>query len=485
MSAANLGKKTLTGILWSSLEKMGGMALQFGVNIVMTRLLLPEAFGTVGMLEIFIAVSQTLVEGGFASALIQKKDPSSTDYSSVFFCNLAISLLLYAILFFSAPFIAAFYRMPMLCGLLRVLALIIVTSALSIVQVNILKKKLSFRHIAFVNILSYALSAAAAITAAVSGLGAWAIVILMLGNSAVSTIIFWISARWRPSPVCSIKAIKDLFSFGGYFLGANILQEIAKNLQSIIIGRRFSATDMGLFTQAYKLDRISSYTLPSIIVQVLFPVYSSIQDDDDRFAETLRSSVRLVAFIIFPLMAALIMCASPLIRFLYTDTWLPAVPYFRILCVGGFFVCLQNVNFYAVAAQGKSRALFLWSFYKWSFLIVALVIAMFFGMKMILWAMTLSGFNIYLVNAALAGRFSRYSLISQIKDISLIALNTLAPLALAWWLSSLLSISTILSLPLFLALYLLLAFVFHSKPLSDCISIINRFRAKNATPGKS
>lgn len=474
MTPSGLGNKTFSGILWSSLEKVGGMGLQFGVNLVMTRLLLPEAFGLIGLLEIFIAVSQTLVEGGFASALIQKKNPSETDYSSVFYCNLVIALFLYGVLFFTAPLIAGFYRMPGLVPFVRVLSLIIVTSALSIVQINILKKRLSFRRIAVINIISYSIAAAGAITAAANGLDAWSIVILMLGNSGIATILFWITASWRPRAQCSLPAVRSLFSYGGYFLGANILQEIAKNLQSIIIGRRFSPTDMGLYTQAYKLDRISSYTLPSILVQVLFPVYSSIQDDRERFAATLRESVRLVAFVIFPLMAALILIAFPLIGFLYGAGWVPAAPYFRILCCAGFFVCLQNVNFYAVAAQGKSRELFLWSFYKWIFLIAALLVAMIFSMEAILWAMALSGLNIYMVNAALAGRYTAYSFLRQMKDILLMGLLTAVPALVAYSVIRFAGLNILLGLSLFLCLYILLAVIFKVDSMKLVIDFIRK-----------
>lgn len=480
----SLGKKTASGFLWSFLEKVGGMGLQFGVNIAMTRLLLPSDFGAVGVLEIFIAVSQTLMDGGLTSALIQKKNPSEKDYSSVFFFNVALALLLYLALFISAPFIAQYYHIPSLTLLVRALSVIIITSALGVVQINILKKQLNFRTIALVNIIAYGIASPFAIYAAAKGYGPWALIILMVGNSALATAIFWCRTRWRPSAVFSLESLKGLFAFGGYFLGANILQDIARNLQGVIIGRRFSTVQMGLYSQAYKLDRISSYTLPQIIVQVLYPVYSSLQDDREEFARMLKSSVRIVAFIIFPLMGALILTAKDVIYILYGERWMAVVPYFRILCVAGFFVCLQNVTFYAVAAQGKSRQLFLWSFYKWGFLIAILCASMFLGMEALLWGMAISAFNIYMVNAVLASRYTDYKLHSQLLDILKIFIPVAASLGVAsltspslhpWSMDPQIPVpSLIISFPVFLACYLLFSYLLKSEPLQEIKTIAKR-----------
>lgn len=236
------------------------------------------------------------------------------------------------------------------------------------------------------------------------GWGVWSLVNMYITNGILSLLILWIISKWKPSLSFSFNSIKNLFSFGGYLMSASILQQISQNIQGIIIGKRFSASDMGYFSQADKLNSVVSSSIPNIITQVMYPVFSNIQDDRDRLQQMLLINLRIISFIIFPLMGVLIIIAQPLIVGLYGEKWLPSVPIFQILCVSGFFICLQNINFYAVAAVGASKALFNWSFYKWGFLLAAILIGMIWGLYGIIWGMVLSSLNIFLVNAYLASK---------------------------------------------------------------------------------
>lgn len=413
----SLGKKAFTGAIWASVDKIGTMALQFFVNIILARLLMPSDFGCIGMLAIFVVVSQTIIDGGFGSALIQKKEPTQTDYSTIFYWNILFAVILYFVLFFFAPFIAYFYKMPLLCDVLRVMGLNLIINSLGIIQINRQRKQLAFRRIASVNITSYLLASLIAICLAYNDYGVWSLVALQMLYSFFSVMMFWIITKWKPNLCFSIQSLKKLFSYGGYLLFATVLQEICKNLQGLIIGRRFSSVEMGLYAQAKKLDDVTSLTLPNIIVQVIFPVYSQLQNDLERTREVLRMNIRIISFFTFPLMILLIIIAYPLICFLYGNKWAAAVPYFQILCVSGLFACLQNVNYYAVAAQGKSRILFVWSFYKWGMLLLLLLIGMHWGMHGILWGMVISSLNIYIVNAILVSKSISYSLLDQLKDV--------------------------------------------------------------------
>lgn len=413
--AESLGHKTTSGAIWASIDKFGSMGLQFVVNLILARILSPADFGMLGMLVIFIAVSQTLIDSGFASALIQKKNPSQTDYSTIFYWNIAFSSFLYLVLYVVAPLIGRFYSMPMLSDVLRVIALnLIITGALA-VQKTRLQKDLAFKTICIVNISSYICGAITAICLAFSNWGVWSLVWMQLVYGVMSLLLLTVITRWKPSRVFSKASLNELFGFGGFIMAANILQTICQNLQGLIIGKRFSATQMGYFSQAYKLDQITSYSIPQVIVQVMYPVYSSIQDDSVRLNNMVLLSLRVISFIVFPILSTLIIIAEPLILLLYGEKWIPCVPYFRILCIGGFFVCLQNINFYAVAAVGKSKSLFKWSFYKWGFLLFALLVGMNFGMYGILLGMVMSSFNIYMVNAYLSAIHNNLSMILQIK----------------------------------------------------------------------
>ncbi|MDE6696571.1 MAG: lipopolysaccharide biosynthesis protein [Muribaculaceae bacterium] len=415
--ADSLGHKVATGAIWATIDRFGSMGMQFIVNLILARLLLPADFGIIGMLAIFITVSNTLIDSGFGSALVQKKTPSQLDYSTIFFWNISFSVFLYLLLWICSPLISEFYSMPLLTKVLRTLALsLIVTGALAIQKVK-LQKSLEFKTLALVNLSAYLISAIFAILLAYKGYGVWSLVFMQISYGSLSVVFLAVITRWHPDLVFSLKSLKELFGFGGYIMATNILQTICQNLQGLIIGKKFSATQMGYYSQAYKLDQITSYSIPQVIVQVMFPVFSSLQSEKERLNHAVLISMRVISFIVFPLLCLLILIAEPLIGALYGAKWLPSVPYFQVLCCGGFFVCLQNVNFYAVAAVGKSRELFWWGIYKWTFFLVLLLIGMNFGIYGILWGMVISSVNIFFVNACLASKHTGLTVFSQLKAV--------------------------------------------------------------------
>lgn len=474
----SLGHKAMKGTVWATVDRIGNMCLQFGVNLVLARLLLPREFGAIGMLEIFIVVSQVLIDGGFVAALIQKKNPTQTDYSTIFYWNIFLALCLYSVIFFCSPLVAEFFNLPELLWVLRAIGLIIVINAFSMIQTNRLRKQLELKKLACANLCAYTVSGILAILAAYSGLGVWSLVILQVGYSSILTIILWVVGSWMPSAVFSRESMRELFGFGGYLLAATLLQEICKNLQGVIIGKRFSATAMGLYSQASKLDRIASYTLPNILVQVMYPVYASVQDDDERLVNMLGLNTRLISSVIFPLMAVLILVAHPLIVCLWGDAWSACAPYFQILCVGGLFICLQNTNFFAVAAKGKSRLLFYWSIYKWSFLLLCLFVGMNFGIYGLLWGMTLSNFNIFMVNALLASRHTGYKFSIQLGDIMPLLSLTAVAFSLTYMLGNLLTCHFVVTVIVFATIYIALACSFNLKVVGEIKMVIMRFLKK-------
>lgn len=464
----SLGHKVITGTIWSSIDRIGTMVLQFVVNLILARLLMPEDFGYIGMLAIFISISQTLIDGGFGSALIQKKDPTQTDYSTIFFWNLLLSLFLYVLLFIAAPYVSTYFKLPLLCKILRVLGVILIINAFMIVQNNRLRRQLAFRTIALINLISLLIASTIAIYLAHKKFGVWSLVVMQLLYGLLQNCLLWSFVRWFPTWVFSFDSLKTLFRFGGYLLGANILQTICMNMQGLIIGRKFSAEQMGYYSQAKKLDDVS-VALPNIIVQVIYPVYSQFQDEKQKLQELLGMSIRIISYLIVPLMLLLVLVAEPLIMFLYGSKWLASVPYFQVLCVGGIFACLQNVNYYAVAAVGKSDVLFRWSFYKWSTLLILLSIGAHWGMYGILWGMVLSSINIYIVNVVLAYKFVGYTIKKQIMDfiptfvISLLScIGTI--LIQVYWRESFL-----ISILVYILFYILFTMLFRLRIIKDIV----------------
>ncbi|MCM1378462.1 MAG: lipopolysaccharide biosynthesis protein [Clostridium sp.] len=475
---ASLGHKAATGALWATGTKLGYMILQFTVNLILARLLLPADFGIIGMLMIFIAVSQTLLDGGFGAALIQKKEPTQEDFSTVFMWNIGIGSLLYAILFVGAPFVADFYRMPQLCNVLRIFGISVIIDGIVAVQTTRLRKHLAFKQLSLTSIGAYSVSAAFGITAAMMGAGVWSLVGMNLISGLMNAGILYIVTRWRPSLHFSLLTLRGLFSFGGYMLAAQVLQEICKNVQGMVIGRKFSATQMGYYSQAYKLDMISSYTIPQMIVQVMYPVYSEVSEDTNKLAEILRLSIRVITLAMWPTMGLLIVVAHPLIGMLYGRTWLPAAPYFQIMCVGGLFVCLQNVNFYAVAARGKSRDLFYWSFYKWSFMFAAVIGGAFFGMAGIVWGIALSNLNIYVVNAWLASRNSTLGLWAQFRLLIPPGIGLIVGIVAAGGCELLLGSHWLICGGVFIVAYLAMSAICNRQSLLDCKVLYKKIREK-------
>lgn len=475
----SFGSKVLAGAAWATVDRFGTMGIQFMVNLLLARLLVPSDFGIVGMLSIFIAVSQTLIDCGFSSALIQKKTPTQTDYSTIFYWNIAFSLFLYSVLFILSPAVSRFYSMPQLTDVLRTTALTLITSGIIAIQRTRLQKSLAFRSIAIVNLSAYLIGSAIALSMAYYGYGVWSLVIMQLVISGVSAVAFLAVSKWYPSICFSKRSFRELFGFSGYILSANLLQTICQNLQGIIIGKRFSATQMGYFSQAYKLDQVTSYSIPQVIVQVMYPVYSSVQDDMTRLTEIIKMNLRVITLIVLPFLSVLILSAGYLIPFLYGDEWIPAIPYFRILCVGGVFVSLQNINFYAVAALGKSRALFKWSFYKWGFLICALIVGMNFGMNGIMWSMVASNLNIFLVNAALVSKFTGLTVRSQLSAILPVWLSGITA-GVAATLVVLSGINIGLAVLVFAGVFIIICFACRLKALQDMRMLATRIFHRHA-----
>ncbi len=429
--ADNINHKVISGTVWAAIDRLGNMGVQFIVNMVLAWQVTPGEFALIGILGIFIAVSTTLLDGGFISALIQDKDPGEADFSTIFFWNSGLSLILYALIFAGAPAISRWFDIEELEPVLRGTALVLIFNALSLVQTARLRRSFRFRTLAVCDLTSAIAAGAIAIFMAYRGAGVWALVTLTVATAALRTAMLWIMSGWRPKGLFSVESFRRMFRFGGYILGASLLQEIANNIQGVIIGKQ-APLQMGYYNQAQKLNQTTSYNLPNILVQVLFPFYSNIRDDRRAMQATIESNISAISWGITMILCILIWIAEPLILMLYKEQWLPAVPYFRIFCVSGVFMCLQNVNFFAVASMGRSKELFFWSFYKWGMLFFLVACGSIWGVEGILWSMVVSNFNIYMVNAYLVNRYIGLSVGRQLRVIVPGLLVALAAMAATW-----------------------------------------------------
>jgi O-antigen/teichoic acid export membrane protein len=473
----NLKAKTVSGMIWSALQRFGTMGISFVSNIVLARLLTPDDYGCIGMLAIFITVSNTFVDGGFGSALIQKKDVTQKDYSTIFWWNLFLSVVLYGVLFISAPAVSRFYNIPLLESVLQVQGVVLIINALNIVQTNQLRKSINFKRLATIHIVSHIVAAVLAIVLAYMGWGVWALVTQQIVASSITSVMLWVMNRWMPSLCFSVESFKQLFNFGGFILASDLINTFCNNVQGLLIGKFFNPATLGYYTQAFKLENVASLSISSVVNQVSYPVLSKLQSDNIAMKNTIHRLVSSIAYITFPLMLLLVLIAEPLILLLYGEKWIPSIPYFQIICIGGIAVCLQGVTYQAVASIGKSRELFWWTIIKRGLGLILVIGGMLlFDMDGLLWGFVISCWVLTVINSFLVDRFIGYSLYRQFKDLLPIIMVSIVTFIATYLVINIFNfniyIEIIFSFFLYLLIYLSLSSIFKIKSFLFVIEII-------------
>lgn len=461
-----LRQKAVKGVVWSALQKYSTMLIQFISGIILARLLTPYDYGCIGMLLIFVVLSESFIDGGFGSALIQKKRPTQEDYSTIFFWNLGMAVLLYIILYFSAPAIARFYDIPLLCDVLRVQGIILFIYAFNIVQRNQLQKNLNFKVLSVVTILTSLTALSVTIVMAYHGFGVWALVAQNMLTALIPALVFWFYVRWRPQLTFSLQSFRELFSFGFYMFLTNLLNQFGHQVQGLLIGRFYNAATMGYYSKANATERLASTSISKVMSQVTYPLYAEMQDDKAALGNAIKKITLTLSYITFPLMFILLLCAKPLFILLYSDRWADSVPYFQVLCIAGLAYSLQSVNYQSVAAIGKSRTMFVWTFVKRAMGIVFVVAGLLFdGMRGLLVGMVLNTWFSYFVNIWLVSKHIGYRWQRQLIDITPVLLASLSAAALAYVVGTLCSLPLyadgLLKLFVFVALYAAWSVQFH------------------------
>lgn len=414
----NLKEKTLTGLFWNLAERVGVRIVQFIPTIILARLLSPEEFGLVGMLIVFILLAQAFLDGGFGTALIQKKDSDFTDECSIFYFNLLIGGLLVFGLYFAAPLIAAFYAQPLLTPLTRWLSLDILLKSSSLLQTTLLIRRLDFKTQLKANLMATLLGGAAGIVAAYAGLGVWSLVIQTLTGSALSSLSLWLMSPWRPGFRFSLRALKSMFVFGSNMLFSSLLSTLFDNLYQIFIGKLFSASSLGYYTRANSLKMMVIDTTSSSFSRVLFPAMASIQDDTERLRQAYRKSVLLITFVHFPLMLGLAATAAPLINFLFSEKWGESVLYFQLMCLATLLYPLHVINLEVLKVKGRSDLFFRLEVIKRTLIIVMILFTVRWGIIAMLIGQIINSMIAYFLNAYFTKRLIGYPIATQLADIA-------------------------------------------------------------------
>ena len=406
-------------MVWTALQKYSTMFIQFISGIILARLLTPYDYGCIGMLAIFMTLAEAFIDGGFGSALIQKKRPTQEDYSTIFWWNIGMAVVMYAILFFSAPAISRFYNIPLLCDVLRVQGVVLFIYAFNIIQKNQLRKKLNFKLLSIITIATSLIALGVTIFMAYKGYGVWALVAQNIITSAIPALVFWFYVKWRPVWTFSWASFKELFGFGFYMFLTNLLNSFGSQIQGLLIGKFYNASTMGYYSKAHGLEKLASTSISSVMTQVTYPLYAEAQDNKPQLANMIRRITMTLSYITFPLLFILLLCAKPIFVILYSDRWLQSVPYFQVLSIAGLAYCLQSVNSQVVAAVGESRAMFIWTVIKRvvgiGFIIGGLLL---FGMKGLLVGVVLNAWFSYFVNIGLVSKFIGYKWTDQLLNIS-------------------------------------------------------------------
>lgn len=412
-----LENKAKKGLLWSSIDKFSTLVIQFLVGIVLARLLMPEDFGLIGMITILLAISQCLVNSGFYTALVQKRDITPDDYSTIFFFNLVVGLSLYLILFWSSEYISRFYEEPLLVDLVKVIAINIVILSTTIVHRAILARKINFKTQAIAHISASVVGGIIGVYCAISGYGVWALVFQYLSRSLMVAILYWVLNRWSPSLRFSKKSFQGLFSFGSKLMISELLKVFFKNLYIIIIGKIYKAEELGYFTRADLFKQVPGTLVGNILQGVTFPLMVKVIDDDDKVKNVLVRSTKLAGFVLLPVTLWLLFFGKSLILVLLTEKWLPSVILLQILSLDIIFQPVQYINLNFLNAKGRSDLFLKLEMTKNILTVFAILLTYKYGLIYMSSAYVIVSFVSFFINSYYTGKFIGYSSLEQLRDL--------------------------------------------------------------------
>lgn len=413
----NLKQKTQKGLVWSFVERFSTQGIQFVFSVILARLLSPDDYGIIAMPLVFLSIAQCFIDSGFSGALIRKPDLTEDDLSTAFYFNIGVGTVCYLALFLASPLIADFYHTPVLADLLKVTALATLFNPLCAVQQAILTRKIDFRTQAVVSLSGAIVSGIVGLVMAYKGFGVWSLVCQQVGGNIIRTVLLWTMGRWVPKRRWSWESFRYLWGFGSKMLGSALLETTYNNIYPIVIGKFFSAGDLGNYTRAYQFASLPSSNVTGVLQRVTFPVLSTIQNEDDRLARNYRKILRLSAFLIFPMMLMLSAIADPLVRILLTDKWEGCIILLQIVCFSMMWYPIHAINLNLLTVKGRSDLFFRLEIAK---KVVGVAIMCVTIPNGILWMVSggIVGSMISLViNTYYTGKLIRVGYLEQMKDL--------------------------------------------------------------------
>lgn len=451
MAEESLRKQAVRGVGWSFADSMLGQGITFIVGLVLARLLSPDEYGLIGIITIFITVFNSIVDSGFSNALIRKNDATDKDYNTMFLVNMGISVVLFGLMFLCAPFIAQFFARPELTALCRVMGIVVVINALSIVQNTVLTKRLDFKTKTKASFISSIISGVVGIVMAYSGYGVWALVGQQISRQLLNTICLWIFNRWFPNFTFSIVSFREMWKFGWKLLVSAMIDTTWKEIYQVVIGKCYSPATLGLYTRASQFSSICSSNLTTIIQRVSYPALSKMQDDRARLKNGYKRVIKITMLVTFTLMLGLGGCAKSLILVLIGEQWLPCVPMLQIVCFSMMFYPLHALNLNMLQVQGRSDLFLKLEIIKKCIAVIPLLLGVFIGIYWMLMGSVITGIFALYLNAYYSGPYLKYSIWEQAMDILPSFLMSLTMFAILFAISFM-PISPFLMLPLQIAI---------------------------------
>lgn len=476
----NLKQTTVSALVWNLIDRFGQQVLQFAVAIVVANILCPDDYAVVAMLAIFTAIGNLIVESGFGAALIQRKDVGEDDYSTVFWFNLGMSVVLYAALVASLPLIAAYFHEPQLRSVGTVVFLSLPVSASMLIQNTLLTKQVRFRHLAKVDLTAMILSSVVAVAMAAGGCGVWTLAWQPVALAAAKSLLLWMTSGWRPRLCFSLARLRSLFGFASSLLASGLINACFLNVYSLVIPRLYPKRELGYFTQGNKIcDPIVSLVYGSI-QNATYPIFSHIQDEHERLINAYRKTIRLTSLLTFPMLIGAIAVGPQLFHLIFKEAWWPAIPYFQLLCAGGCFTVLTAVGNNFIKVSGRSSGILKLEVVKILLTVGVIALLMRESVLVMVGGLVSVRLAVHVACMALTHRYTGYRFTAQLRD-TLPYLVLAAVMGVVAWLPSLvpaLQARAWLLLPLQVVLgaasYTGLAYLTGSRVLREALQLLRR-----------
>ena len=445
--AESLKQKTVKGVGWSFADNIANQGITFLVGLVLARLITPEEYGLIGIILIFVAVFDSIVNCGFSNALIRKNDADDMDYNTVFIVNMVLSVVLFIAFFFSAQFIADFFGQPLLKPLTQAMGSIVIIHAFAIIQRTVLIKRIDFKTQTKASVISSVTSGVIGITMAFYGYGVWSLVAQQLSRALLNTVCLWIYSRWWPKLQFSWNSFRELFGFGWKLLVSSLIDTVWREIYQVVIGKCYAPATLGQYTRAHQFGSIFSSNLNTVIQRVSYPVLSSLQDDKERMKEGYRRVIKVTMLVTFVLMLGLAAISKPMIQVLVGDQWLVAAGFLPIICLRMMLYPLHALNLNMLQVQGRSDLFLKLEIIKKCVAVIPITLGIFVGIYWMIWGSVFTSMFAYYLNSYYSGKFLNYSILTQIKDI-LPSFGIAVVMAIVTYALSLLPLSPFILLPM-------------------------------------